>query len=178
MNPADDARFVSMFGLYYPRVLADLRKRTGSADGAFDVAQSTFTTAWRALNRVPEEPATLSWLLAVAHNELANHWRSERRARRLYAKVAGAAQAEVARDDDPGEQLSSICYDTAMARALARLPVSYRQVVILAVGLDVDRGKVAKALGCSRGAIENRLSRARTALYTAYVSELDRIVEG
>jgi RNA polymerase sigma-70 factor, ECF subfamily len=50
--------------------------------------------------------------------------------------------------------------DPAIARALARLPLSLQQVVVLRVLLDWQIDEIAAALGCPRGTVKSRLHRA------------------
>jgi RNA polymerase sigma-70 factor (ECF subfamily) len=57
-------------------------------------------------------------------------------------------------------------------RAIARLPESYRTVLLLRDIEDLDTEETARALGISANAVKIRLHRARQALRTLLVDEL------
>lgn len=62
-----------------------LRRAPSSAE---DVRTLTFTAAWRKIERLPVGIEARWWLLRVARRQVANVWRSERRRRALYSRLA------------------------------------------------------------------------------------------
>jgi RNA polymerase sigma-70 factor, ECF subfamily len=73
----------------------------------------------------------------------------------------------------PGPEVTEIDAppDPAVARALARLPLSLQRVVVLRVLLDWQIDEIATALGCPRGTVKSRLHRALRRMQSA----LDRV---
>ena len=52
----------------------------------------------------------------------------------------------------------------ALAAALARLPLRYRQVLVLHYGADLSVEETARQLGLPTGTVKSRLARGRAAL--------------
>lgn len=157
---APEVCFSSMFSRHYPHVFGYAARRVGS-DGADDVANDVFMTAWRRIGDVPGEPDTLAWLYGVARRAVLNHERSHRRRRRLAAKAAALAGA--AGTDDPGAEAGS----PRVLAALERLRPSDQEVLRLHAWEDLEPRHIAVVLGCSAGAAAVRLHRARRRLVAA-----------
>ena len=132
-----------------------LRRAPRVAD---EVVAETFLVAWRRLDEVPDD--ALPWLIGVARNVRANLHRSDRRRDALVQRL----RPEVAAGDDPA---TSVDERDALRGALAGLSETDREVLLLTAWDDLDRGQVARALGCSRANVAVRLFRARRRLEAA-----------
>lgn len=152
------ARFERIYDRYSHLILAYALRRTDSAADASDVVSETFLVAWRRLDDVPDGDRTRLWLYGTARRVLANHFRGERRARKLSEKVQAdvlrtAAQLDTTIDTGPDSQ--------AIAEAFARLKDDDREVLILVGVEQLDRDQVAEILECSRANVRVQLHRAR-----------------
>lgn len=130
----------------------------GSAADAEEAAQDAFLKAYRALGRFRAGAPFRPWLLKIVANEARNRraaaGRRERLALRLREQpVAGAARsAETALLElDAREELLA---------ALRRLGERDRQAIACRYFLDLSEAETAAALGCRRGTVKSRLSRA------------------
>jgi RNA polymerase sigma-70 factor (ECF subfamily) len=148
-------RFTSMFREHYPLVLAFVARRIDPGR-AHDVVADTFTTAWRHIDRLPDQP--LPWLYRVARNCLANELRADRRQTRVAEKIAGHGI-----EQEPDHALSVIT-DTGLRQALLRLTAADREALLLIGWEGLDNEAAATVLGCSVVAFKVRVHRARRRL--------------
>ena len=132
---------------------------TGNASEAEDAAQEAFIKAYRALGRYRSGAPFRPWLLAVVANEAKNR----RRAASRRANLALRAAAEGA----SGEASSSPEAATVAAErraellgALGALREEDRLVIGCRYFLGLSEAENAATLGCARGTVKSRLSRA------------------
>lgn len=160
MAPASEERLTELFHQHSPRVLGYLLHR-GAGDAGPDLLSETFAIAWRRLGDVPAD--ALPWLLVVARNTLAHHWRSSGRSQAVHQSWA-LEQREAAVVGDVGEDVAERSHVRA---ALASLSEQDREVLML-IGWDgLSTTQAASALQCAPGAFGVRLHRARGRLQRA-----------
>jgi RNA polymerase sigma-70 factor, ECF subfamily len=135
---------------------------TGDVSEAEDAAQEAFIKAYRALGRFRSGAPFRPWLLAVVANEARNRRRAASRRANLALRVAG--------EGAPGERSFSPEAATVAAERRAELLgalEALREEDRLAIGcryfLGLSEAETAVALGCARGTVKSRLSRARQA---------------
>nr|WP_255480966.1 sigma-70 family RNA polymerase sigma factor [Quadrisphaera sp. RL12-1S] len=153
-----------MFRDHSARVLTFLGHR-GAGDAAPDLLSEVFTTTWRRIDDVPD-PA-LPWLLGVARNTLAHHWRAQGQQAALALQAAHAANREHPshRGGPATLDIADVVAErSAVITALAALADEDREVLLL-IGWDgLTAGEAAAVLGCAPGAFAVRLHRARRRL--------------
>jgi RNA polymerase sigma factor (sigma-70 family) len=140
-----------------PRVMAYATRHVG-AELAPEVVSETFLQAWRRWSDVPGEP--LPWLLGTARKTIANQRRSGRRRVALADRVArleGVARAA----QDVGDIVEA--RSEALA-ALAALPETDREALLLVVWDGLTPEQAAAALGIRPGTLRVRLHRGRRRL--------------
>lgn len=145
-----EARFEELYRGFADRVHAYARRRSSSAT-ADDVVAEVFLTAWRRLDRVPDDP--FPWLLAVARRVLANRRRAEGRAAALHDRLADSYR--------PAQPAAEAVMDDRVVRALAGLSERDRELLLLIAWEGLDQAEVAEALELRRGTVAVRLHRAR-----------------
>jgi RNA polymerase sigma factor (sigma-70 family) len=179
MNPsaathqADDAALVAAsrrgeieaFGRLVERyqnlVCAIAFGHTGDRRLSEDVGQETFLTAWRKLDTIREPEKLRSWLCGIARH-LAG--KAARRARREQVADADSIAARAGADPGPLEAALSRETEETVWRALADLPPTYREPLVLFYREDQSVKEVAAGLGLSEAVARQRLSRGRKAL--------------
>ena len=119
-----------------------------------DVAQDTFVTAWRRLGSLRDAERLPAWLCGIARN-LA---RAARRHRGREALIDGAA---IVSTTTPFDTISEREDEEVVAAALARVPETYREPLVLYYYDERSVADVARALGISQDATHQRLSRGR-----------------
>lgn len=160
------SRFEAMFRTTYDRVLSYVLRRADRAD-AEDVVADTYAVAWRRFDEIPSDP--LPWLYTVARRTLANSRRSVRRRAQLALRLASEAPSKEV-ESDPGERLEDAIL---MRAALAALPESDREALMLVAWEGLDNEQASIVLGITPQTFAVRLHRARRRLE----AELERLLE-
>ena len=152
-------RFALLYQAHYLQILGYVLRRRQSSEDAADIVAESFLTAWRRLDDVPEEPATLLWMYGVARRILANHHRGTRRRlhleERLRQEIATLGEAI-------GPAESSEIED--VRKALAQLRERDREILGLVAWEGLSSNELGIVLGCSANAAKIRLHRARKRL--------------
>jgi RNA polymerase sigma-70 factor (ECF subfamily) len=137
---------------------------TRSAADAEEAAQDAFIKAHAALDRFREGAPLRPWLLTIAANEARNRVKSAGRRERLAPRVAEEVAAEERR---PGGAVPSP--EAALLRreqhdellaAIAELAERDRLAIACRYFLELSEAETAAVLGCRRGTVKSRLSRA------------------
>jgi RNA polymerase sigma-70 factor (ECF subfamily) len=141
------------------------RTATGDPDEALDIVQEAFLAAFTALGRYDPARPLRGWLATITLNK-ARDWARRRKVRRLLGLALPANAASWIPDDAPlpdevAEQRDALA---ATARAIAALPASLKDVLLLRTLEGLSQAETARALGISEKAVETRLHRARQKL--------------
>jgi RNA polymerase sigma factor (sigma-70 family) len=134
---------------------------TVSPADAEEAVQDAFVKAWNALGRFRRKAPFRPWLLAIVANEAKTRTRSADRRRAWAARAAEEAQVS-----GPGVAASAEVAVLARERrallleTVARLPKCDRTVIELRYLLELSEEETAAVLGCRRGTVKSRLSRA------------------
>lgn len=141
------------------------RTASGDADEAFDITQDTFVAAFGALSRYDPARPFRGWIAAIALNKCRD--RARRRAvRRFLGLPLPDNAADWVADDAPSPETQAASRDELVvtARAIADLPSTLKDVLILRTVEGMSQQETAQALGISAKAVETRLYRARQKL--------------
>ncbi|MEZ0108650.1 RNA polymerase sigma-70 factor (ECF subfamily) [Catenulispora sp. EB89] len=156
-DPAQDPhkRFTHVYQQHYEHVARYASRRVPPDDVA-DVVATTFLTAWRRFDQLPEEP--LPWLYGTARRVIAN----DRRGRaRWEALIAKSAEQAVIADPDLADQVCSVLQ---VADALTLLSEADRELILLTEWERLSVTEAAVVVGCSATTARVRLHRARRRL--------------
>jgi RNA polymerase sigma-70 factor (ECF subfamily) len=155
----------------------------GSAADAEDMLQETMMAAWRGLDRFEERASLRTWLHAIATNKCLNHLRASRgqwphssevplpeptrSGEPLWLEPYPDALLGDLPDAAPGpaaryEARESV--SLAFVTALQHLPPRQRVALVLRDVLGFRAAETAAILGCTTGAANNLLKRARATL--------------
>lgn len=164
--PADRARLEALYSAHAAAVHAYARRRTDAA-AAEDAVAETFLVAWRRLDRVPAEDP-LPWLFATARHVLSNQRRGDARREALKARL-GLERPAAPEALNPANGVSD--EGGRLLRALATLGPADQEALLLTAWDGLEPARAAVALGCSRGAFNVRIHRARKRLERALARE-------
>jgi RNA polymerase sigma-70 factor (ECF subfamily) len=135
----------------------------GSAADAEEAAQEGFVKAWRALPRFRAGSPFRPWLLAIVANEARNRRRAAGRRAGLALRAAEHAERSAggagAGASPETLVLAGARRETLLA-ALAALDERDRAVLTCRYLLELSEEETAAALGCRRGTVKSRTSRA------------------
>jgi RNA polymerase sigma factor (sigma-70 family) len=133
----------------------------GSPAEAEDAAQEGFVKAWRALPRFRAGAPFRPWLLAIVANEARNRRRAAGRRAGLALRAADQAERDPgAGGASPETLVLSAARRDGLLAALAELDDRDRSVLTCRYLLELSEDETAAALGCRRGTVKSRTSRA------------------
>lgn len=169
MNTIDsrEQTFRRCYESHYGAVLAYCRRRVAAAD-AQDAAAEVFTIVWRKIDELPEDEAVRAWLYGIAYRVLGHQWRSQRRYRKLRARVAGLRLSQ-----PPGPETVVVqrAQDRLVLDAARKLRPADQEILRLAGWEALPHADIAEILGISVAAVDQRFHRAKRRL----ANEYDRI---
>lgn len=159
-EPTPLSRLFDDHGLVVYRYVA---RRIGP-QAAEDVTADVFCSAFASEHTFdPDRGAPIAWLMGIATNALAKHWRTEQRNLDTLAELGvDPLRSEVAAS---AEQHAAASVETrAVARVLGTLPDADREALMLYAWADLSYAQVAEALDVPIGTVRSRISRARDRL--------------
>lgn len=142
-----------------------------SADVA-DVVQETFLAAARSARSYDAQRGTLwQWLVGIARNHVALHFRKRERQERLRSaeRWLAAGNGQLARwlegcDERPWEAMASAELATLVRAALSELSAEYASLLTARYLDEVSIEQLADAERATPAAVRSKLARARRAL--------------
>lgn len=159
-----DASFAVIFDRYRRLVFRKAYYRVGNVTDAEDVVAIVFMEAWRKRDKVRFVDGSLrAWLLVVTIHVTMNRERTNRRYRRLIAKLPPP-------DNEPDisertlDRLAADHAREAMWLAIRSLSAADQRVVELCLIEGLPASSVAIALGLPVGTVKAKLFRARKKL--------------
>lgn len=133
---------------------AFLRRLTGNAADADDLAQDAFVFAWEHIARFDPSRPLRPWLFGIA-------WRKYRERKRSWLRLLKRESAVAAEDTgftpDPGLKLDLI-------KAAETLSVEQRAAVLLCLGAEFTHAEAAEALALPLGTVKSHVARGREKL--------------
>jgi RNA polymerase sigma factor (sigma-70 family) len=158
LRRGDPAAFDAAFAAYRPRIYAFLVRLTRRRDLAEDLLQETFLRLARHALRLAEDTNLRAWLFTVARNQVRSYLRwailDAERLRDLGLWPRGEPSSPF--DDAAGGET-----ERGLERAIAALPLRYREVILLCAVEGLAHDQVARMLGLRPDALRQRLARAR-----------------
>ena len=160
LKAGDSAAAAELVDIYYQRIYLFMRRLGHSYQVSEDLTQESFLQAWQHIDQLREDKSLDSWLYRIAGNVSKYYWR-----RHNNKEIVGVEEIEapegVETDYDKvaeDEQLSWV------KKAVARLPVKLRHVVVLHYMQQLTIAEAAEAVGVREGTFKSRLNRALKAL--------------
>lgn len=132
---------------------------TGNVAEAEEAVEDAFVKAFRALGRFHSGAHFRPWLLRIVANEARNRRKAAARRTNLALRLAEDRPAD---DAAPSPEAAVLAAERreAVLRALAGLRDEERLAVAYRYFFDLPEAEIADALGCARGTVKSRLSRA------------------
>ena len=122
---------------------------------AEDAVQETFLKAYRSLPAFRGDSSEKTWLMRIAVNTCRDLYRSE-----WFRHM----DRRVIPEELPESGVPFTCREESLIVEVMRLPRRLREATLLYYYHGMDEREIAEALGVSRSAVSDRLSRARRKL--------------
>ena len=161
-----DAAYAEIMRRHRDAIFRIIAGNIGDSEEALDLVQETFVAAHRALARYDGLRPMRRWLVTIALNKCRD-WRRRRAVRRLFAFALplDASSAEIPEDRAlPDAEAADRAEVQRVARAIAELPASLREPLVLRTVQDLSQAETAAILGITAKAVETRVRRARAKL--------------
>ena len=156
--------FDRAYETFHVRIYSFLLRLSRRRDVAEDLAQEVWLKLARHAKDLREDTHLSAWLFTVARNAFLSHRRwSVLDVSRL---VIGSDDEAEGVSPDAGPDATHEARETAtrLERALGRLPLASREVLLLVAVEGFEPAEAAEMLGLKPEALRQRLSRARTQL--------------
>jgi RNA polymerase sigma-70 factor (ECF subfamily) len=131
---------------------------TGDAAEAEDAAQEAFVKVYRTLGRFRSGAPFRPWLLTVVANEARNRRRAA--GRRFDLTRRAAEHGSQGSPPSPETTLVAEERRAELLGAVEELREEDREVISLRYFLELTEAEAAAVMGCARGTVKSRLSRA------------------
>jgi RNA polymerase sigma-70 factor (ECF subfamily) len=166
LRAGESRAFDAVYARHRARVFSFLLRLSGRRDVAEDLLQETFLRLATHAPALAPDTVLAAWLFTVARNL----WRSHRRWRLLdAARLRELGLWPGSHDAAPGPLALAEAAQTnaRLEGALAALPETYREVLLLVAVERLEPQQAAAVLGLRDDALRQRLSRARAMLADA-----------
>jgi RNA polymerase sigma-70 factor (ECF subfamily) len=172
----------SLFGVlvrrYQARVVSHVARMVGSREDALDLAQEIFLKVFQALGRYNPEFKFSTWLFRIAGNAAIDHLR-KRRPRTVPLEIADpesrtgvSAIEHESLGLDPYGELRNVERGEAISKAIADLPLEFRELITLRHFGGLSYEEIARLKNMPLGTVKNKLFRARVVLKERLAGEL------
>ncbi|MFC4060097.1 RNA polymerase sigma factor [Planomonospora corallina] len=151
----DAGALAELYERYAGPLFAFLYRLAGDRGTAEEILQDTLLAVWRSAPSYQGRSAVSTWLFGVARRQAHNRLRG--------APPPLAAEPGDGAAPAPGPEDLAVGGDR-VHRALARLPLAQREVVVLAVLGDLAHQEIAEVLDIPVGTVKSRLHHARVTL--------------
>ena len=153
---------------------------TSSAADAEEATQEAFVKAFYSLGSFRRDAPFRPWLLKIVANEASNKRRAAGRRWGLAVRVAEAGSSGGAAPSPEAAALAGE-QQSALLAAVDGLKERDRTVIVLRYFLELSETEMAVVLGCAKGTVKSRLSRAlerlRARLPEAFLPEATGMAE-
>jgi RNA polymerase sigma-70 factor (ECF subfamily) len=154
--------FKHVYGEFHAKIHRYLDRLVGPTD-AEDVAQETFAKVSQALPQFREDSSLSTWIYRIATNAAYDRLRSRSSHGDRDVPIDGHSDVE-AKGPRGDQRLARREMNDCIDGYIARLPASYRSVVILSEHEGLTNKEIADALGVTLDTVKIRLHRARARL--------------
>lgn len=164
LRRGDGDAFDAIYAAYRGPIYGFLARLSGRRDLAEELLQETFVRLGARATGLAEDTRIAAWLYTVARNLHVSHCRMTALDA---ARVDRASLEEPPRTATPFDEVSAGQTRARLEAALARLPETYREVLLLVAVERLEPAEAATVVGVSSETLRQRLSRARTMMRDA-----------
>jgi len=163
----DMSAFGELVNRYQSLVINFCYKMLGNREDAEDIAQETFLRAFPAIGRFQPRAKFSTWLLTIAKNLTLNLIRNERRRLKRVDSTGSPDEpvpvVDLAPSSNPGPDEVVLREERAghLRLALRDLSDTHRTIIVLRDFEGMTYEEIAGIMGCRKGTVKSRLSRAR-----------------
>ena len=158
--------FEAIVAEHQAELIRHARRRTNDAGTAEDLVQEAFIRAYRAFDRINDDSRVRPWLHQILANVCVDDAHRRRRDDDKTERFSCDTTMAVV-EPSIEQQLGLHIDDTGLEQALADLPDTHRQALIMRFVDELDYDEIALTTGVSELNARARVSRARNAMRRA-----------
>ncbi|MEP3479571.1 MAG: RNA polymerase sigma factor [Fuerstiella sp.] len=159
VQDADEAAFEEIVKRYQKLVMSVCGRILGSGQDTEDAFQATFICLARRPRSIRHSKALSSWLYTVAYRI---SWRLVRH--RKKSLTENLDTEPMSQSTDPLDQISDAQDCVIVDEELNRLPVKFKDVLVMTYFADQSSQQIADTLNVSKGTVDGRIRDARNML--------------
>ncbi len=165
LRAGDAAAFEAIFREYHARLCTFADALVHAPDVAEEIVQDVFAGIWRTREALHITSSLRAYLYGAVRNRAFNHLQRSR-GQQTIDHVTDDATADGSAGDEPDalQRLETAETSVRVREALARLPARCREVITLRWLHGMSQLEIAAALGITRKAVENHITRGLRAL--------------
>jgi len=153
------------FDRLYSLVFHEIGRDQAAAE---DITQEVFLNALTSIGKFRGQSKLYTWLCSIAHHKVADFYRRRERERKYHKQAPGGGAMGPEQFADTGRPIPSMTESEetrhAVEQALLKLPLDYRQVLILKYVEEMSVREISQIVHRSAKSVEGLLTRARKAL--------------
>jgi RNA polymerase sigma factor (sigma-70 family) len=157
---ADLSRFMPLYQRYFARIYHYCLRRVDSDESAEDLTSSIFTQAMMSIDGY-RGGSVAAWLFRIAHNHVANHYRSRR-------PQVSFERSEIDMVDErliePIDHLITAELEVQLRMLVYKLPSNQQELLELKMADGLTAEEIGIVIGKSAGAVRVELHRIITRL--------------
>lgn len=159
VQDADEAAFAEIVRRYQKLVMSVCGRILGYGQDAEDAFQATFICLARRPRSIRHSKALSSWLYTVAYR---TSWRLIRHRKKVPTETLETDP--MSQSTDPLDKISDAQDCVIVDEELNRLPVKFKDVLVMTYFADKTSQQIADTLNVSKGTVDGRLRDARNML--------------
>lgn len=159
--------YEEIIGRYQGKLFAYLYRLIGEKEEAEDLLQDVFIKAFRNLKSYDTSRKFSSWIYRIAHNEAVNHIKRKSLKRFIPLESITSTKDKLeASSPEENPQMSWIRKETSkeVDEAIKRLPLKYRQVLVLRYYSDKSYEEISEILDKPINTVGTLIKRAKNKL--------------
>lgn len=160
----DVVAFEKLVATYQTKVYSFAFAFTSNDDEARDLAQEALLKVYRSIGSFRFQSSFSTWLFSIVRNTFLDVYKSRAARERALETPLDAEAHHLAEAPFAEERLLRQDERRAVWRALRRVPLAYRTVVVMFDVQGFSYDEIAKILGAPVGTVKSRLKRGRDAL--------------
>lgn len=153
--------FTDLVRKYHERIYRIAYRIVHDPDEADEITQETFSRAVTALDRFDFRAKFYTWIVSIARNAAFDALRSMQRRSRYKSAENGLDRYDAGGLGDPVTASAASEAKQLIQKALERLSVRDRTLIVLREYESLQYDEIARVMGCSVGTVESGLHRAR-----------------
>ena len=161
----DQAAWEQVVRQHWRKVFNVAYKFVGKHDEAEDLTQDIFLKVFKSLQTFDSRANFQTWLISVSRNLCIDHYRSVRKERETIDRDVDTADlSPVSKEESPVASLEHADRVTLLREAMAALPDTLREAVLMRDIQELSYQEIADRLALPEGTVKSRINRGRTEL--------------